>query len=116
VYDDNCVSPGNSCTEIAFEDEEADGDNIFDFSGNVSTSCDIGENSYKWSFTHPASSMYYTFSTKYVNDFEFLISGRWIIILEVQDGCGQVGREQMNYIVRADTSSLNVSILADPIY
>jgi hypothetical protein len=60
--------------------------------------------------------MYYTFSTKYVNDFEFLISGRWIIILEVQDGCGQVGREQMNYIVRSDTSSLNVSILADPIY
>jgi hypothetical protein len=71
VYDDNCVSPGNSCTEIAFEDEEADGDNIFDFSGNVSTSCDIGENSYKWTFTHIPSNTINTYDGAYIDNFNF---------------------------------------------
>jgi len=45
-----------------------------------------------------------------VNDFEFILSGLWVIVLEVQDGCGQTGREQMNYIVRENSVSLDVSI------
>ena len=116
VYDDDCSAPGTNCEEIEFEDEEDDGDDIFDFDGDVSTSCNVWNVSYNWTFTHPASSTYYTFSSEYVNDFEFILSGLWVIVLEVQDGCGQTGREQMNYIVRENSVSLDVSIWAVPIY
>jgi len=41
VYDDDCSAPGTNCEEIEFEDEEDDGDDIFDFDGDVSTSCNV---------------------------------------------------------------------------
>jgi len=41
VYDDDCIAPGTTCTELEFEDEEDDGDDIFDFDGDVSTSCNV---------------------------------------------------------------------------
>jgi hypothetical protein len=62
VYDDNCTPPGINCPEIEFEDQEDDGDDIFDFDGDVSTSCTVGAIQYDWTFTHIPSEQSYNYT------------------------------------------------------
>jgi hypothetical protein len=117
VYDDNCVSPGLTCEEIEFEDEEDDGDDIFDFDGDVLTSCTLEGISYDWTFQRNGSSQEYRFTSEFIEDFAFLEPGVWTITLRARDACGQSGAESMTYIVADDSNySLDVTILADPIY
>ncbi len=116
VYDDACSWPLAWCEEIEFEDEEDDGDDIFDFDGDVNTSCEVWDISYDWTFTHIASWEYFSFSQEFVDNFDFLYEWEWKIILIASDACGQSWQQQMTYIVKKEKISLNVWIQADPIF
>ena len=103
VFDDGCSGPTAGCREIEFETQEDDGDDIFDFDGDVDTTCPIGTIDYKWTFTSPSRKNTY-FTTEFVDNFDFSSEeGIWHILLEVEDGCGQTGSEEMNYTVRIST-------------
>ena len=89
VFDDDCTGSTAGCTEIEFEDEEDDGDDVFDFDGDVSTSCTVGTIQYKWTFMKESGTPKFIFTTEFVDNFDFLEYGVWKILLEVVDGCGQ---------------------------
>jgi len=116
VFDDNCTAPWLTCTEIEFEDEEDDGDDVFDFDGDVSTNCSVSGITYSWRFTHRESNTFFTFESEFVDNFFFSRPWVWDIILTAQDACGQSGTEQMIYIVRESGTSLSVWINANPIF
>lgn len=87
VFDDGCSGPTVGCREIEFETQEDDGDDIFDFDGDVDTTCPIGTIDYKWTFTSPSRKNTY-FTTEFVDNFDFSSEeGIWHILLEVEDGC-----------------------------
>lgn len=111
----NC-SEENICSEIEFESQETDGDDIYDFHQTIITTCSIAWFRYNWEFTRQESNERYIFTTAYVDNFNFINSGVWDIVLTVTDACWQQAREEMTYVVK-DTSwdALNVSIFADPI-
>jgi PKD repeat protein len=117
VYDDDCESPWTSCEEIEFEDEEDDGDDIFDFDWDVITSCSIWSIDYYWTFAHEITWATYNFNIEFVENFDFLHTWVWSIVLEVKDWCGQTWVQSMTYIVDEQWDyTLNVTIIADPIY
>jgi len=116
VYDDDC-NLDEWCEEIYFDSEEENSDDIYDFHETVITTCTNAWFTYDWEFTRLWSTESYSFTTAYIDDFDFATVGVWDIILTVTDACGQVASEVMTYVV-IDTSgeALNVTIEADPIY
>ncbi|NDK10273.1 PKD domain-containing protein [Candidatus Gracilibacteria bacterium] len=109
VFDDGCIGIDANCQEISFSSDETDGDNIFDFAGNVDTSCKVGNISYNWKFQLQGTSQVISRQGRYVDNFSFLDAGVWKISLEVRDGCGQSAREEMTYIV-PKVQKIDVSI------
>jgi len=115
VYDDDC-NLIDWCEEIFFDSQEENTDDIYDFHETIITSCTIVWFMYNWEFTRQWSNETYSFTTAYIDNFDFASVGVWDIILTVTDSCGQIASEEMTYVV-VDTSdeSLSVTIEADPI-
>ena len=117
IYDGACTWPNTGCQSIDFYEEGESGD-VFDFEWRVSTTCPIGNITYNWTFTSPTNNTQ-LFATWYIDNFEFLTPGEWLIVLDATDGCGNTGREQETFIVWDPWASdvwLSVDIIADPIY
>ena len=117
IYDWGCPWPNMGCESIDFYEEGESGD-IFDFEGNVSTTCPIWDITYNWVFTSPSNDQQ-LFATWYIDNFEFLSPWVWLIVLNATDGCWNTGSEQETFIAwetPVNNIGLSVDILATPIY
>lgn len=110
VFKDECRI-WEECLEIEFYSEDDDNDNIFDFDGDVSTSCQIWAIQYDWTFTHIPSERVFRYRQEYIDDILLWSAWEWNILLEVIDGCWQTWSEQLTYIVlQEDQDYIDVDI------
>jgi len=70
-----------------------------DYDVEVETQCElwIDETSYVWTFENETTWEVLTRTWEYIDNYEFLSSGRWKIHVEVTDNCGNTGSDDVWY-------------------
>lgn len=84
IHDDNCSPQSIGCPKLAFENQEDDGDDTFDFT--LESIASPGElESCSWKISHSKTGQYFQFSECYIDDFTFPSSGVWEVSLTARD-------------------------------
>lgn len=117
IYDKDCSENDTSCTLSDLADEE----NIYDFEAEVWWVCSAwidNPDGYEWTFINESFWEILYKTGQYIENYEFLSSWTWKVILKVTDNCGNTWEVYSTIIVPdqdGNIDNINVDIEANPI-